>query len=270
MHPNQINNSVCVFKELSRLLRSSYSGSTMLHHPVGQNLYRCRRLLRAPSPKLTHSVGTRHAPRARAKTRIIHRRSTKVYPITRRAVPHQLISPPASATLRPPRETFTKEISFEDFCFHKKTNVVWPKLHQRIGLHTFEETNKLLELGRNFTKYLNEVGLTDSTLLTPGTPLEVVPATNARRYYCDLEFTVMYKNETFTIALELTYQFKRKLVAPGLFVSKELLMTFLSDVLVMQKHPLTSPRLGIMKQKIKTLLKLVGLKCYINDLELDL
>lgn len=212
-------------------------------------------------------MGARHAPRAHVRARIV--KGDRKAHRTIKHTPNQLLTPPASARTYIPTTTFTKEISFEDFCFHKRTNIVWPNLRQRLVLHMFEDCNKIQELGRTFIKYLNEMGLTDSTLITSGTKLHQVDPT-ARNYYCDLTFSLRRKEETFTITLELTFQFKHKQVPPGSFVSKEQLMAFLTDVLVLQKDPRTSHLLAGMKQKIKALLILTDIRCSINDLELEL
>ncbi|KAK6199545.1 uncharacterized protein RJT21DRAFT_121927 [Scheffersomyces amazonensis] len=152
------------------------------------------------------------------------------------------------------------------------TTITWPVLNQSLSQDKFQPGDKLTELGRNLIKFLNELGLTNSTLVSLGN----IDADNdtsitktSKVYYCDLRFEVKYKSQPFTIHLNLNYvsKYAAKQLPPNLFITNEQLVDYLKSKIILRSKSSSTLQF---EYKLKLLLRLQSIKCHINDLELDL
>ncbi|KAK6456444.1 uncharacterized protein RJT20DRAFT_128345 [Scheffersomyces xylosifermentans] len=175
--------------------------------------------------------------------------------------------PPKSANSEWNKITCT--VQFIDEESQQKGSIQWPVLKRRPAPNKFEPSTKLAELARNLINYLNELEFTTSTLNKKDSKLEWFhKEPETKSYNCDLN--VFFCQDKFEIRLILQYHTRKQNyhLHPSLYISNQQLLYHLVNKIVLKVTP--SQAQQEFEKKLKLLLCLVSLKCYINDLEIEI
>ncbi|KAK6462786.1 hypothetical protein DFJ63DRAFT_313917 [Scheffersomyces coipomensis] len=171
----------------------------------------------------------------------------------------------------------------------KPTKLKW--LNQPFSQSNQIYPTKISELGCKFIDYLNHLGFVNPPSPSPFSTTTIINNNikkndddDRKVYYCDLNFEITYKSDTFIIDLNLEYQclnHQQFKLPPNLFITNEQLNDYLKDKLILnlfnRENDITSSSTSTnrdtfiqFEHKLKSLLQLKSIKCFVNDLELAL